>query len=85
VIRAHGVLDTTPRDQIKRRAWAFRTVGYGQGEQAWRDLVGALLIAGYDGVVSVEHEDPLLGAEDGLAKALDLLLRLRPGSPDDPG
>ena len=84
VIRAHGVLDTTSRDQIKRRAWAFRTVGYGQGEQAWRDLVSALLIVGYDGVVSVEHEDPLLNAEDGLAKALKLLLRLRPGSSDDP-
>jgi sugar phosphate isomerase/epimerase len=80
-IRVNGVLDTTPRDQISHRAWAFRTVGYGQGEQAWHDLISALLIAGYDGVVSV---DPLLSAEDGLAKALDLLLRLRPASTNDP-
>ena len=46
--------------------------------------MSALLTAGYDGVVSVEHEDPLLSAEDGLAKALGLLLSLRPGSPDVP-
>jgi sugar phosphate isomerase/epimerase len=78
VIRTNGVLDTTPRDRVPERAWAFRTVGFGQGEQAWRDLVSALLTAGYDGVISVEHEDPLLGIEDGLAKALELLLPLRP-------
>lgn len=78
LIREQGVLDTTPRDRIAQRAWAFRTVGYGQGEQAWRNLLSALQTAGYDGVVSVEHEDPLLTIEDGLAKALDLLLRLSP-------
>jgi len=77
VIRAQGVLDTGPRDRIAQRAWAFRTVGYGQGERAWRDLISALQTAGYDGVLSVEHEDPLLGVEDGLAKAVHLLLRLR--------
>jgi sugar phosphate isomerase/epimerase len=82
VIRRDGVLDTTPRDRIAERAWAFRTVGFGQGEQAWRNLMSALLTAGYDGVVSVEHEDPLLGTEDGLAKALELLLRLRPAPGD---
>jgi sugar phosphate isomerase/epimerase len=63
-------------------AWAFRAVGFGQGEQAWRNPMSALLTAGYDGVVSVEHEDPLLGTEDGLAKALELLLRLRPAPGD---
>ena len=78
VIRAQGVLDTAPRDRIAERAWAFRTVGYGQGEEAWRDLISALQSAGYEGAVSVEHEDPLMTVEDGLAKALELLLRLRP-------
>ncbi len=78
-VRRHGVLDTTPRDRVAERAWAFRTVGYGQGEQAWRDLVSALLGAGYDGVLSIEHEDPLLGTDDGLAKAVELLRRIRPG------
>jgi sugar phosphate isomerase/epimerase len=76
LIRAQGVIDTTPRDRVEGRAWAFRTVGFGHGEQTWRNLLGALKAAGYDGVVSVEHEDPLLGAEDGLARAVELLRAL---------
>jgi len=43
------------------------------------ELLGALRAAGYDGTVSVEHEDRLLGAEAGLARAVALLLRVRPG------
>ena len=80
VTRLHGTLDTTPRERehMAQRSWVFRTVGYGQGEQAWADLISALLTAGYDGVVSVEHEDRLLSTEDGLAKAVRLLRRLRP-------
>ena len=79
LIRAQGVLDTTPRDRIEGRAWAFRTVGHGHDETEWRGLLLALEDAGYDGVVSVEHEDALMGAEEGLAKALEMLLRVRPG------
>jgi sugar phosphate isomerase/epimerase len=79
VVRRHGTLDTTPRDRLSERAWSFRTIGYGQGEQAWADLISALLTAGYDGTVSIEHEDRLLGTDDGLAKAVGLLRRLRPG------
>lgn len=79
--RLHGVLDTTPRDRLSERSWSFRTVGYGQGEQAWRDLISALLTAGYSGAVSVEHEDRLMSVDDGLAKAVELLLRIRPARP----
>jgi sugar phosphate isomerase/epimerase len=80
VMRLHGVLDNAPRDRahVADRAWSFRTIGFGQGEQAWRDLVSALLTAGYDGAISIEHEDPLLGARDGLAKAVALLRRIVP-------
>jgi sugar phosphate isomerase/epimerase len=74
VVRLHGVLDTTPRDRVAERAWSFRTVGCGHGEQTWRDLVHALREAGYDGVLSVEHEDRLVGTDEGLARAVGLLL-----------
>lgn len=76
LIRAQGVIDTTPRDRVEGRAWAFRTVGLGHGEQTWRDLLGALRAGGYDGVISVEHEDPLVRAEEGLAEAVELLRAL---------
>ena len=78
LVRLHGVLETTPPDRVAERAWMFRTVGHGRGERAWRDIVSALAVAGYDGVLSVEQEDRLLGAEDGLATALDVLRRVRP-------
>lgn len=78
LVRLHGVLETIPPDRVAERAWTFRTVGHGQGERAWRDIVTALAVAGYDGVLSVEQEDRLVGAEDGLATALDVLRRVRP-------
>jgi sugar phosphate isomerase/epimerase len=71
-----GVLETTPADRPDERAWLFRTVGLGHGEHEWASLLGALRAAGYDGAVSVEHEDRLLGVEEGLARAVGLLRRL---------
>ena len=69
---------------MRERAWIFRTVGYGQGEQVWRDIVSALAAQGYDGAVSIEHEDPLLTLDDGLAKAVELLRRIVPREPVQP-
>ncbi len=37
--------------------WRYRIPGL--GEVDWRRVVGALVQAGYEGVVSVEHEDPV--------------------------
>jgi len=39
--------------------WRYRVPGLGQVD--WRRLVDRLYEAGYDGVVSVEHEDPVWG------------------------
>jgi len=37
-----------------------------------------LLTAGYDGALSIDDEDPLLGARDGLANAVALLRGIVP-------
>jgi sugar phosphate isomerase/epimerase len=71
--RVHGVLDTKPYSEIPRRSWTFRTVGYGHGEFVWRDIVSALRTVGYDGVLSIEHEDALASVDEGLAKAVAFL------------
>ena len=47
----------------------------GQGEVDWGSFVGALRSAGYDGVVSIEHEDRTLGAEEGFELGLKYLGR----------
>ena len=69
----NGVLDTKHYARFADRSWSFRSVGYGQGEQFWRDFVSALRIVGYDGVLSIEHEDGLASIDEGLAKAVDVL------------
>jgi sugar phosphate isomerase/epimerase len=69
----NGVLDTKQYDRFADRSWSFRSVGYGQGEQFWRDFVSALRIAGYDGVLSIEHEDGLASVQEGLTKAVEVL------------
>ena len=85
-VMLNGVLDTKPgtagpREAVAARSWTFRTIGYGQGERTWREIVSALQANGYDGVVSIEHEDPLLSLDEGFAKAVELLQRILPREP----
>jgi len=78
-----GVLDTKSYTDERRRGWIFRTCGYGHGESWWRDFVSTLRMFGYDGVLSIEHEDSLMSAEEGLTKAAtflnQLVIREQPG------
>ena len=80
----NGVLDTKHYSRFGERSWSFRSVGYGQGEKFWRDFVSALRIAGYDGVLSIEHEDGLASIEEGLSRAVEVLraVVLRETPPD---
>ena len=68
-----GVLDTTPYKNVAERSWVFRSVGYGHGELEWRQTISALRTVGYDGVISIEHEDSLASPDEGLAKAVAVL------------
>jgi sugar phosphate isomerase/epimerase len=72
-VRVNGVLDPKPHAEQGTRSWLFRTVGYGHDEAFWRDFVSALRLTGYDDVISIEHEDDLIEADEGLAKASALL------------
>ncbi|MFC6733269.1 MULTISPECIES: sugar phosphate isomerase/epimerase [unclassified Haladaptatus] len=73
--RTKGVFDMTPYDQQTERAWLFRSVGYGHGEAHWKDVVSTLRMVGYDGALSIEHEDALTSSREGLEKAVDVLQR----------
>jgi sugar phosphate isomerase/epimerase len=83
-VRINGVLDPKPHASAATRSWLFRTVGYGHSEAFWRDFVSALRMAGYDDVVSIEHEDDLIHPDEGLAKAAalvrEVLIERPPGS-----
>jgi sugar phosphate isomerase/epimerase len=68
-----GVLDTKPYTDEAHRGWIFRTCGYGHGAEWWKEFVSTLRMFGYDGVLSIEHEDSLLSPEEGLTRAVRFL------------
>jgi sugar phosphate isomerase/epimerase len=69
----NGVLDIKPYGDEINRSWVFRTVGYGNGDSVWKDIISNLRLVGYDGVISIEHEDSLMTSNEGLEKAIEFL------------
>lgn len=70
-----GVLATSKLSSLGDRPWNFRSVGYGHGEETWRAIFSELRLAGYDGIISIEHEDGLMTPREGLEKAINVLKR----------
>ena len=70
---AYGVLDTRSFTDLGGRPWVFRTVGYGHSEAVWRDIFSELQSVGYNGIISIEHEDGLMTQKEGLEKAVEVL------------
>jgi sugar phosphate isomerase/epimerase len=68
---------------IPARSWSYITLGFGHGETWWRQFCYRLKMAGYDGWLSVEHEDVLLNALEGLEKSVALLKGVMPSAPAD--
>lgn len=69
----NGVLDTKHYGNIPERSWVFRTIGYGHDLKTWKDIISTLKFVGYDGAISIEHEDGLMSITEGLTKAITLL------------
>ncbi len=69
----NGVLDTKNYLDEINRSWIFRSVGYGHGYEFWNDFISTLRMIGYDGAISIEHEDSLMASEEGLKKAIRFL------------
>jgi sugar phosphate isomerase/epimerase len=69
-IALHGVLDFRWPAGPETMPWHFAAVGAGRPLEEWARLLGAVRNAGYDDVVSIEHEDPNLDAEAGIEASL---------------
>jgi len=69
----NGYLDARPYKDLKKRAWSFRTCGYGHGDEFWKPFISMLRRYGYDGVLSIEHEDALMSVEEGFERAVAYL------------
>lgn len=68
---------------IPARSWSYITLGFGHGEEWWRQFCYRLKMAGYDGWLSIEHEDVLLNSLEGLEKSVTLLQGVMPAKPAD--
>jgi sugar phosphate isomerase/epimerase len=74
----NGSLMDTPA-----RSWSYITLGFGHGETWWRQFCYRLKMAGYDGWLSIEHEDVLLSSLEGLEKSVALLKGVMPRQVSD--
>ncbi len=68
---------------IPARSWSYITLGFGHGEEWWRQFCYRLKMGGYDGWLSIEHEDVLLNSLEGLEKSVTLLKGVMPVAPSD--
>jgi sugar phosphate isomerase/epimerase len=72
-VRRNGVIDHRHPVDPDMATWHFAAVGTGHPVALWADLIAALRAAGYDGDLSIEHEDPRVGAEEGIETSLAAL------------
>ena len=68
---------------VSARSWSYITLGFGHGEEWWRQFCYRLKMAGYDGWLSIEHEDVLLNSLEGLEKSVALLKGVMPVAASD--
>jgi sugar phosphate isomerase/epimerase len=74
-VAVNGIIDAKSYRRMAERSWLFRSVGWGHDEFEWKRIVSALRLAGYDYVMSIEHEDALASVDEGLRAAIDVLSR----------
>lgn len=71
--RRNGTLDAKSYGDMHNRSWVFATCGYGHGDEFWKPFVAMLRLKGYDGVISIEHEDAYMSVQEGFEKAVAYL------------
>lgn len=78
-----GLLDYGAVADVAGRSWSYVTPGFGHPEGWWRSFVYELRMVGYDGWLSVEHEDFLVANLEGLRTTVDMLKKFIPVAPSD--
>ncbi|MCI3196697.1 sugar phosphate isomerase/epimerase [Bacillus sp. HU-1818] len=69
-INMYGLTDMQPYRNVQTRAWTFRSVGCGHDLKEWSDMMSTLRTYGYDYVISIEHEDPIMSIDEGFKRAV---------------
>ncbi|MDR1621199.1 MAG: sugar phosphate isomerase/epimerase [Synergistaceae bacterium] len=69
----NGFFDPSAVFEGTGRPFRFKIPPCGTGELYWRRMVAALRESGYDGVLSIEHEDDAVGQREGIRRSADFL------------
>jgi sugar phosphate isomerase/epimerase len=77
-VAKYGVLNFAfDTGELPQASETFRAVGYGHSANAWKEVVKAYMDVGYQGILSIENEDPILPGEVGVQRALYVLKNVR--------
>ena len=68
-VAKYGVLNfASEKAELPEASATFRAVGYGHSASLWKAVVKAYMDIGYEGILSIENEDPILTGEAGVGK-----------------
>lgn len=77
-VAKYGVLNFVfEKSDLPTASDAFRAVGYGHGAATWKAIVQAYMDIDYQGILSIENEDPILSGEVGVERAAYVLKNIR--------
>jgi sugar phosphate isomerase/epimerase len=77
-VAKYGVLNFVfEKSDLPLASDAFRAVGYGHSANTWKEIVRAYMDVGYEGILSIENEDPILSGEVGVERAAYVLKNVR--------
>jgi len=77
-VSKYGVLNFAfETGELEQASATFRAVGYGHGAGLWKEIVKAYMDVGYEGILSIENEDPILSGEIGVERAAYVLKNVR--------
>jgi sugar phosphate isomerase/epimerase len=77
-VARYGVLNFVfEKEDLPLASDAFRAVGYGHGAATWKAILQAYMDINYEGILSIENEDPILSGEVGVERAAYVLKNVR--------
>lgn len=77
-LNKYGVLNFAfETSELDSASETFRAVGYGHGAGLWKSVMKAYMDVGYDGILSIENEDPILAGDVGVGRAAYVLKNVR--------
>ncbi|HKS81247.1 MAG TPA: sugar phosphate isomerase/epimerase [Candidatus Acidoferrales bacterium] len=77
-VAKYGVLNFAfEKSDLPEASDNFRAVGYGHGAEEWKEIIAAYMEIGYEGILSIENEDPELSGPVGVERAAYVLKNVR--------